>query len=388
MKKNKTKLRLDRINLKKKSKAIRKSNIRRHRKLFKSQTKKIEEFIYKLRRNRKFVLISLHNRYKYTSDPFHINVNKQFGVEKNEIIDEYLDLAEKCIDFDSSELNIHLADCERIWPSAVTLLCSLQEWIEFGTKNNGLPVPKIRSLDSNHSSVNSYLTHCGFHDYVGRGSKPSSVKYDDNNVVHIRREKNKENLEEREDQIVKLVTSHTKFTPNEIEEFYAIVLTEIFLNVQEHGVTCNDQGWWILAQYHPQHKIISLNVADNGIGFRLSLTTGPQQQEIISEIDNLPENDHKFILHAMKENISGAYNASSKNGILFKNYIRGARRGNGLERIKETCNKLKIEFSILSHFGYVFFDKNGILINSGSRMNRIFGGTLYHFNIPVERYTL
>lgn len=55
-----------------------------------------------------------------------------------------------------------------------------------------------------------------------------------------------------------------------------------------------------------------------------------------------------------------------------------------MKRIIKTCKDLGIRFSILSHYGYAFMDEKGELARVESRENRIFAGTLYHFNIPVR----
>lgn len=113
--------------------------------------------------------------------------------------------------------------------------------------------------------------------------------------------------------------------------------------------------------------------------------TGPQKDELDQKIINSTKNEHTFIQMAMEENISGAYNASVKKKVFIKRrYIRGARRGNGLERIRETCIQLGIEFSILSHHGYIFYDNKGNIMKKDSKNNRVFAGTLYHFKIPAK----
>ena len=166
---------------------------------------------------------------------------------------------------------------------------------------------------------------------------------------------------------------------------YSIVLTEVFANVQEHGVSLQDKGRWIMAQYHPTHQIIPLNIADNGVGLKNTLITGPQSEYFKRKISSSNRNDGEFIEIAMRENVSGAYDASLKTtSIIRDSYERGARRGNGLKRIIKTCQDLGIKFSILSHYGYAFLDEKGKLVKVGSRENRIFAGTLYHFNIPVR----
>ncbi len=89
----------------------------------------------------------------------------------------------------------------------------------------------------------------------------------------------KRNIEIREEEILSLVERHSSLDAEQLEWFYSVILTEIFNNVTEHGISHKDNGWWLLAQYHKRHKIISLCIADNGIGVRNSLLTGPQKKE-------------------------------------------------------------------------------------------------------------
>jgi hypothetical protein len=166
--------------------------------------------------------------------------------------------------------------------------------------------------------------------------------------------------------------------------FDSIILTEVFSNVTEHGISKHDAGWWILAQYHETHKFISISIADNGIGIRNSLMTGPQHNEIGKVIRNSPDNDGEFICHALTENVSGALGASLKTGVLFKRYDRGERRGHGLKRISSCCSKLNIPFAILSHYGYTFINGGGEIISAGAKPARVFAGTMHHFLIRTK----
>ena len=126
-----------------------------------------------------------------------------------------------------------------------------------------------------------------------------------------------------------------------------------------------------------------MNVADNGIGIRKSLTTGPQEKESKSKFNDNKLNDHKFIEYAFDESVSGAFNASTKDeGLIHRKYATGARRGNGLNRIQKACVKIGASLTIMSHYGFVHYDEYGNLIKSGSRNNRIFAGTMYHLIIP------
>jgi hypothetical protein len=165
-----------------------------------------------------------------------------------------------------------------------------------------------------------------------------------------------------------------------------VVLTEILLNVTEHGITNFDKGWWVLAQYHPSHGIISICIADNGIGVRNILMTGPQESDI--PITNNPRNDADFIELALTAQISGALLAPKKTKsflLLFQRYERGAHRGNGLKRIRSTCKGLRIPFALVSHNGYVFIDSDGNIARKASMGRKVFAGTLHHFIIPAKK---
>ncbi len=235
--------------------------------------------------------------------------------------------------------------------------------------------------------VNSYLKHCGFYKYVNRPS--DDVKkdyYSDEQVVKIKREKQPSNIEIREDEIINLLRKYSTLDSNQIDLFNCIVLTEILLNVTEHGVTYRDRGWWVLAQYHPSHGFISLCIADNGIGLRNIFMTGPQMSDI--PIVNNALKDAEFIKLALTEQVSGAILAPKKTKrflLLSKRYERGSHRGNGLIRIRAACKNLQIPFAIISHNGYVFVDKNANITKIKSMQNKVFAGTLHHFLIPAKK---
>jgi anti-sigma regulatory factor (Ser/Thr protein kinase) len=271
-----------------------------------------------------------------------------------------------------------------MWPSAITLLCSLIQWVELSTSE--YQRPRLASTASKSDKLNSYLGHCGFYDYVKRPRDTNQDYYKDTDIVKIQRETKSTDIESREDQIVALLEKHSLFSAEDVELFNCKILTEAFNNVTEHGVSHRDKGWWLLAQYHKTHGIISLCIADNGIGIRHSLMTGAQASEIGEKIENIPENDGKFIKMALEETVSGALDAPQKTaGFIKKRYESGSHRGNGLKRITSTCNHLKIPFSILSHYGFVFLEETGSISRFGSMKNRVFAGTLYQFVIPARK---
>lgn len=318
-----------------------------------------------------------------------VEVNQEFGLETSQNIDYFLEKACEAIDFDAKQLFIDIQECPKVWPSAITLLCSLKQWVERWIETTPpkkrWTAPWIGSSDSSLPDVNAYLQYCGFYDYVERQSYHHGESHNEGEIIKIRREKSQKNVENREIEICELLKRHGNYGEDDIELFNSIVLTEVFANVQEHGISLQDKGWWLMAQYHHIHQIISLNIADNGVGLKNTLITGPQSEYFKQRISSSNRNDGEFIEIAMQENVSGAYDAPLKTpGIIRDSYERGARRGNGLKRIIKTCRDLGIKFSILSHYGYAFRDENGKLAKVGSRENRIFAGTLYHFNIPVR----
>lgn len=326
-------------------------------------------------------------RKRYFNKPdFSVDIQQEFGIEDENQIKYFFDVAESLVDFRSKRLHINLKQCSRIWPSGITLLCSLMQWVEVVAHIH--KPPKISSSNSNTDKVNSYLTHCGFYDYVNR---PHSILntdyYKDCEIIKIKREVSTSDIEieEKEDKLIALLKKYTNYDNDQIEYFDSVILTEVFGNVREHGVSKVDRGWWLLAQYHKTHGVISLCIADNGIGIKNSLLTGPQRYEINSNISNASTNDGELIKLALNKNVSGALSASTKIKGLFSNhYERGSRKGNGLNKIRKACRILEIPFAILSHNGYIFVDKNSNIIDCATRNNRIFAGTMYNFNIPVN----
>jgi hypothetical protein len=310
-----------------------------------------------------------------------VPVPKEIGLEKD--INGFLDFAASFVDSSSEELIFDMSKCEFIWPSAITLLCSLKQWFDL-TRLPTSNFPQVASGRSNSDSVNSYLSHCGFYDYVRRPKDLVKTKFDDNTVVKILKEKGPQNLTSRIKETKKLLREYSSLTPDQIEDFGDSVLTEVFLNVTEHGVNYSYAGWYTLTQYRPTTGVITLCVADNGIGIKNSLITGPQHEAILKKYGKNDQNDGELILEALKENVSGAWKASNKTeGIIFKSYERGERRGLGLTRIKDCCKRVDIPMTIVSGKG-AFHLSNGNE-QSYSKDKRVFAGTMYHFLIPAKK---
>lgn len=336
-----------------------------------------------LRRPRAELKQILYQKKAYTGPRIAIKIEGEFGIEEQRGIKPFLDLAASFIDFNASEISFDLTNCTRMWPTAITLLCSLMRWVELTRAQNFRP--RLSSTPSTDKRVNSYLGHCGFYDYVHRAKDTDEDYYSNDDIVKIRREITASSIEERESEIINVLKTFSSLGTEDLERFDAKVLTEVFNNITEHGVNLEDQGWWVLAQSHPTHKLISLCFADNGIGIRNSLMTGPQREDIGRKIANEPSNDGTFIKLAIEETVSGAFEAPvMEAGWFRRSYPPGARRGHGLKIIRSTCAQLGIPFSILSHHGYAFMDSSGTIADIGSTKSRVFAGTMYQFTIMTK----
>lgn len=339
--------------------------------------------IYRLIETRKAFSRKLYNK-KYIEKPKTVYIEGEFGIEDETRVDYFFKKAVEIIDFENRELTIDLEQCTRVWPSAITMLCSLKQWVELSTRSPGRTTPKIRSTTSHSDHVNSYLKHCGFYEYVKRPTDDVKIDYySADQVVKIHREEEPSNIEVRENEVGVLLKNYSTLNYDQINLFECTVLIEVLNNVTEHGIAYRDKGWWVLAQYHPKHGFISLCIADNGIGIRNNLMTGRQQSEMGIKDDPLNEGD--FIESALTKQISGAILAPRKSKtFLSRRYPPGSHRGNGLKRISEACKNLGIPFAIVSHSGYVLVDKNGKIARKASMHSRVFAGTLYQFIIPAK----
>lgn len=381
-KKSKLQKRLDLLVRKKYLGQISDAKIHKRKRLKRKIKQQLFPEIYSLRKER----VKFHNRFykkKYHGAPQNISIDGSFGIEVETDIENFLDKASGFVDFSSSRLNIFLENCNYMWPSGITLFCSLKEFIELAAKK---PKPIISSSTPNNKKVKSYLNYSGFYEYVNRIKDKSVDQYYEKRLVKIIRESDYNNLDHREAEIMELLTKFSFLNATELEWFYNVILTEVFLNMIEHGVAHTDKGYWLMAQHHPTHGFISICVADNGIGIRHSLMTGPQGEILNSIIKNESQNDGEFIKLVFQQTVSGAIEASipTKRFMVGLTHPRGSSRGNGMKRIKERCVQLGIAFSILSQHGYLFMNESGEIIKCGSKPGRIFAGTLFNFRIKAK----
>ena len=362
---------------------------------------------------RKEIINALYDSYSFKEAPSLITINGNLGIEQIDGYDRFFSLARSLHSFDSRTLTIDLSSVDRIWPSGITMLCALKKWLELTCYTRHKKEPQILPIKPNDNGVEAYLNRCGFYDYLRTKTKTQSYKthssHDDSyawikdkkknpalyfppDLVKIRRIAGAYHIKQRETcekLINELLATKTNYNQDELGFFSDVILVEILSNVQEHGLTCaRDKGWFVLAQHHPTHEFISLCIADNGIGIENSLITGPQTDEIRNDLkQSFSVIDHaSYIVHATKENVSGAVNASLKETELaiLERHPRGNRRGNGLGRVIKRCKQLNIILAIISHKGACVFHNNGSIIKKESSETLLLGGTMYHMLIPCN----
>lgn len=342
------------------------------------------EYFAAIERRRRLVEVIYAKRH-YRGGLCEVKVRGSFGIEEPGEFTHFLDTASEIIGFEGGELRLGLDDCTRVWPSSITLLCSLSQWVEL----TALPQKEKRNLISSStpldSKVEGYLSRCGFYSYVGRQSGASSSASELKLTVKIEREKTRENINHRTMELEQFVQDHCNMDVESFEKFRCKVLPEVFSNITEHGKAHRDQGWWLMAQAHPKHGFVSICLADNGIGFGNSLRTGGQADDLRSKLRSRFNDDGACLNIALEPDISGSVKAPPPKGRFIKKHERGARKGNGLKRMTDCCKELNIGLSILSHKGYIVLDDSGNIIQSGSRESRIFAGTLYHLLIRIRK---
>lgn len=395
----------------KKSLKLKKYKIRYYNKLIylakrNTAKRRNKKLIHKSERYRKkhkptiFQIIKRRRKdfWKQASEKFDYNDKRKIedivgevGIETGEI-DNFIEVGTNIIDSNASDMYINLLKCTRLWPSAITLLCSFDQWrnLLYGIRSKrhiNTKKPKIASNQPQCEGLENYLMHCGFYDYINIDKKRNYInKYDNSEVVRIEREKDNDNIESRCKQVMDLIKRKSVLSDEEVEKIQCKVVPEIIYNVFEHGQNYNDNGWWLLAQYHRKHGIISICIADNGMGFRESLLTGPQREDIIERTKGFEDKDGYFIELAFNEQVSGALDANVREKAFFSAGLpRGANRGNGLKRIHKTCAECSVCLSVFSQRGYVIFGKDGCVIKQDSFKKRIFGGTMYNLIIPAKQ---
>lgn len=336
----------------------------------------------KMNKPRRRFLKTFYAPRDYNHGPRQVDVVGNIGLE-NDIV-AFLDFTQSVLDSYSGRTNFNFAGAKRLWPSTILLFVSHVHWIGLTKTADVL----ISSTEPEDPGVSCYLAHCGFYKYVGRHRpvEPTTV-YSETDVVKIRREEGGKNSKARHFELTEMVQRHSTLSPDEIERFHNVVLTEIFSNVTEHGIAQLSPGWFVLGQYHPTTKIISICIADNGIGIRNSLLTGPQASEIRrhTKTEELAS-DSKMIQNALELYISGAMDAEPPETSFWGNprLPSGKGRGRGLKKIVSNCQKIGAKLTVLSQNGCISLDQNGNPQIARDTKKRCFAGTLYHIILPAK----
>ena len=152
---------------------------------------------------RQSLIAKLYKPRAYEGPSQEIVIKGEFGLEVDSEIPEYLDLATKIVDSESGEVTFDITSCSRIWPSALTLLCSLKQWTEITSSQASSRI--IKSTSSDFDDVNSFLDGSGFQKYVERAPTNSKYKYNPQLSVPLRRETNKKLIGDREGQVEELL---------------------------------------------------------------------------------------------------------------------------------------------------------------------------------------
>lgn len=370
-----------------KSKKINKKRLKKTRKYKEKQLERREITNYKEKRRK--ARRRIFKKYDFNNkDTIPVVIGKSLGIEFGDI-DSFVEVGKKIVDSNVNDIKIHLQKCEKLWPSALMLICSFHQWRNLAYKYNRkihkktCCKPSLGSYAPKNKELQDYLIQSGFYDYVHVDHyTPTDINPDE--IVKVKLNNTKEVIEARMEELEDLITKKANLTPELKEELNCYVIPEIINNATEHGENCFDQGWWTLGQYFPETHIISICIADNGIGFKETLCTGPQSQDtVITELNEKDAKETDYIELAFKDGISGAMDAKHWELNIFHEHLpAGSNRGGGLSGIKEKCKKCGIKLSIFSQYGYIIYGENGKILDAQSFDRRIFGGTFFNLVIP------
>lgn len=372
-------------------KSIRAANVRRRRVFIEKRRKCRREVYLDTIQCRKAYIKRHYQAPQRTLYPEEVVlIPEHFGLELEQHVSSFFSAATNISQSNAKRIVIDFSNCQRVWPSAITFLCSFSQWVSALRKSE---ITVSHRPPSNPSAMR-YLDHCGFLDYIGASKLVCSDSDDslcDADIVKIKHEKSKgeDATVPFEEQVCEILRRCTDLTPEEIEIFNSVILTEIIINVTEHGMPIVDAGWWAIAQHHPKTGIVSICIADNGIGIRKSLMTGHQRFVLSREREDKPEAEGYFIRKALNENVSGAIDAAIKARPrkIFQSaqYAKGNRRGFGLHRIRDACKELGFRFSIVSNTGALMLDSSGREKLCKGFANKVFAGTMYHIIVPTKK---
>lgn len=330
----------------------------------------------------------IFNDYDFNNqDSLPVVINKTLGIEFGDI-ESFIGIGKQIVESNANDIKLHLTRCEKLWPSAIMLLSSFLQWRTLAykysqKKHKCSKPPRLGSYAPKNKELADYLCQSGFYDYVQVDHhKPVPINPDE--IVKLELNNSRTVIDKKMQELEDLVTNKANLTSSQKEAINCKVIPEIINNATEHGENCIDQGWWAMGQYFPESHIISICIADNGIGFKDTLCTGPQSDDsIIKDLIDENASETRFIELAFKDGISGAMDANSWELSHIHEYLpNGRNRGGGMSGIKATCKQCGIKLSIFSQSGYIIYDENGNISSKNSYDKRIFGGTFFNLVIP------
>jgi predicted secreted protein len=326
------------------------------------------------------------SRFDYLGPPSHVQLEGNIGTEEDALA--YCSTMERTIDVNARSLDIRMTDVTYAWPSFVMGLCAFAVWTEAVSRAAHCARMKVSSTFSRDPIVSDFLIESGFGSFVGIKNNQKSRSHKKHKFsVRIRHEKDRSSERERRTEVYELIDMFANLSERAKEVLRDRVITEIFHNVTEHGTQVVDAGYWVLAQYHPSHGLISVSVADNGIGFRGTLATGVYGKQLVDRVPDTPLNDDRYIALAVDENMTGSLRAKGEayagRGTALQ-FLKGARRGQGMGVIVNESVGLGITVTIISHYGLFRRTPTGETLSRSFRQ-RAFPGTLYHLTIPAIR---
>lgn len=350
----------------------------------------------KLNPRHKFIL-NYYGKIEFNGKAKTVKVEKDLGIEKDR--EYFFKISQEILSGYPSEVIVDLNECPRIWPSGIMLLCSQSHWIKLKSlKNAGIVANSKLGTETS-----KYINYCGLKKYFENTEDPASINaFNSDLTVKLMRETSKYRYDDRINEIHDLVSKYSFLDSKKLKRFKDVILNELFINISEHGVNYrdvgyeddDDLGWYVIAQAHISNKFISICVADNGIGIKNSLLTGPLSthiKKLVSAGININTSDGDFMNTALEANISGAFDTNEAQTTMkdliwyskkIKRFKKGRNRGMGFTRIKNSCPKIGIEVNILSKKGFLSIDSSGKVFHSSFKSD-IFQGTLFNIIIPI-----
>ena len=107
--------------------ASKKKNKKFIKKTKRYKEKKLPSLYELIKRRRKVVWKNIFNRYTFSDTPITVELKGEIGIETNNI-EDFISIGKVIVDSNSCMLKLDVSKCDRLWPSAITLICSFHQW--------------------------------------------------------------------------------------------------------------------------------------------------------------------------------------------------------------------------------------------------------------------